>query len=103
MTVLVDSCSLSDAPEDSYILFLCHFGLKLKSSRDDCVPLTACCVRVSYPGLISASDQGVRDMFSKRAGKQREFHKRPLSAANTYAVVTVSRARILSLMPRIMP
>ncbi|CAM9582632.1 unnamed protein product [Ectocarpus sp. 12 AP-2014] len=39
--------------------------------------------------VASSVSVGVRDFYSKRASRQREFHKRPLSAANTYAVVTV--------------
>ncbi|CAM9347271.1 unnamed protein product, partial [Hapterophycus canaliculatus] len=39
--------------------------------------------------VASSASVGVRDYYSKRASRQREFHKRPLSAANTYAVVTV--------------
>ncbi|CAM9551753.1 unnamed protein product [Ascophyllum nodosum] len=39
--------------------------------------------------IASSACVGVRDMFSKRASRHKEFHKRPLSAANTYAVVTV--------------
>lgn len=41
-------------------------------------------------GVVFVCKPGVRDFYSKRASRQRAFHKRPLSAANTYAVVTVS-------------
>ncbi|CAM9259606.1 unnamed protein product [Scytosiphon promiscuus] len=48
---------------------------------------------LTWGGLLfavaSSASVGVRDFYSKRASRQREFHKRPLSAANTYAVVTV--------------
>ncbi|CAM9975125.1 unnamed protein product [Pylaiella littoralis] len=39
--------------------------------------------------VASSASVGIRDFYSKRASRQRAFHKRPLSAANTYAVVTV--------------
>ena len=46
------------------------------------------------PPLPLSLSPGIRDLYSKRASRQKEFHKRPLSAANTYAVVTVSWTRI---------
>eukprot|EP00752_Nemacystus_decipiens_P007784 g6952.t1 len=39
--------------------------------------------------VAASASVGIRDFYSKRASRQRAFHKRPLSAANTYAVVTV--------------
>eukprot|EP00904_Undaria_pinnatifida_P005632 jgi/Undpi1/2199/HiC_scaffold_12.g05585.m1 len=48
---------------------------------------------LTWGGLLfavaSSASVGVRDLYSKRASRQKEFHRRPLSAANTYAVVTV--------------